>query len=369
MTRLVAAAALLSACVVPPVSEDLDGGARGSGPPIGVPPLLGYDTHPGWRNAHCENCHALPVEGHTVTERYVCAQCHGANGACETNLKAKTDHQPTDDCAACHTDATTGRPGNHGFTSSAVCANCHFRGLGQSRCASIVVIDAGTPPPPDGGAPTLDTNLVTNCFNFPAVPFSKTNSVVDGQEWNTRLVAGQRAVDFTLKDTAGQSHTLSKLLENGPVWLQTGSYSCPVYEGAVARGLNPLSASSNAKGPYTQQVQFVHVYVVEAHPKSPPDWSPYNSTRQFQWSTVAQPTTYAARLSNAKLVEPAVNNELMLVDSLDGSGGSNAVWCTYGTCPACSFLIGRDGVIRAAFRTSENVSELKPALDAFLATQ
>lgn len=367
--------------------------AAGSGPPIGVPPLLGPDNHPGWTNPECQLCHSLPVAGHTVTERYVCAQCHGANGACVTNgfNDGYNEHVPEDDCASCHVDDATGAPGNHGFTASEVCSNCHFRELGQRECVPPIALCAqgeigamctcgeevqasgyccgaawsATPctdePLPTGGP------LATGCFDYPEAPFSATNRVADGHEWESILKAGDVAVDFTLEDTNGVEHSLYELLESGPVWLQTGSYTCPVYQNAVEGALNEVVRRGNADGPYAEQIQFVHVYTVEAHPIDP-DVSPYGSRRQFEVSTVRQPTTYGERVANARLMEPLVDGELMLVDALEPTAeGSNPVWCTYATCPACSFLIGRDRRIYTVIeRTPNEAADLVSPLDDFL---
>ncbi len=349
----------------------------GSGPSVGVPPTLTANGHPGFTNPNCQNCHALPVERHTVSDRTVCAQCHGANGACFPNghNAGKNDHTADDNCVACHSDPKTGAPGQHGFTQTPGCANCHFREVGQRACEDVVWVDlpdAGVAPPL-GVPPVLSQARVTNCFNFPAQPFSKNNSVADGEEWVTKLKRGDKAVDFTLFDTAGNAKTLSALLANGPVWLQSGSLTCPVYQNAVALALNPLThAADDAGVPFAQQIQFVHVYTVEAHPKNTdfPDYSPYNSARQFPVSTVHQPKTYADRLANAKQMEPKVEGETMLVDALDSSGGSNVFWCTYGTCPACSYLVGRDGFIHAVIeRTPDSMSDLSAVLGPFLKAQ
>ncbi|MEM6989093.1 MAG: hypothetical protein AAF721_01305 [Myxococcota bacterium] len=351
----------------------------GGGPAIGVPPLLDELVHPGWTNPNCGDCHILPAEGHTTSERHVCAQCHGANGACLTNgyNDSYNEHLITDTCNDCHVDEATDEPGQHLFTDDAVCANCHFRELGQRPCEEYMPPppmpndggdDPPPPPPPMGEAPELSDELVDNCFDFPAVPFGPGNGVPQGEAWKTFLQPGQLAVDFTLPDVDGEEHTLSDLLAEGPVWLQMGSYTCPVYQAAVREALNPLVAASGDNGPYADQIQFVHVYNVEAHPQAP-DMSPYG-VGELQYSTLGQPTTFDERLDNARTMEPIVEGELMLVDGLDEEHGNNSMWCTYANCPACSFLIGRDGYIfDVIVRTSADIEDLKAPLDAFLATQ
>lgn len=372
---LVAIISLVGACDTerPPAPEVVADG--GGGPAIGVPPLLDAVYHPGWTNPMCGDCHVLPVDGHTTSERYVCAQCHGANGACLPNgyNDEKNDHLPTDDCGSCHVDGETQRPGNHGFTQSDVCANCHFRELGQRPCEDYEPpplpepSDTGTPVP-TGEPPVLSDALVTDCFGFPGMPFGPGNGVPKDETWVSILQPGDLAVDFTLPDIDGQPHTLSELLADGPVWLQLGNYTCPVYQSAVRDGLNALVAAEGPLGPYAELVQFVHVYNVEAHP-APPDLGPYGDATH-EYSTVGQPTTMQARVANATLMEPIVEGELMLVDGLGEPWGNDPVFCTYAHCPTCSYLIGRDGRIHEVLpRTSSDLEDLVAPLDAFLATQ
>ena len=283
------------------------------------------------------------------------------------------EHVIGDDCNACHIDEKTELPGQHGFDDAEVCANCHFRELGQRPCEAyepppIPSDDDDDDDPPDGEPPVLSDELVDNCFGFPAEPFGPDNGVPMGTAWSTFLQPGDLAVDFTLPDVDGEPHTLSDLLADGPVWLQMGSYTCPVYQQAVDKALNPLVTQSNDDGPYADQIQFVHVYNVEAHPQAP-DVSPYG-VGELQYSTLGQPTTFEERLDNAREMEPLVDGELMLVDGLNEEWKNNPMWCTYANCPACSFLIGRDGkIFDVVIRTSSDVEDLKAPLDAFLATQ
>ena len=64
----------------------------------------------------------------------------------------------------------------------------------------------------------------------------------------------QKAPDFTLKDVAGKSVTLSKLLENGPVYIECWDLPCvnciaeldalmPVYDTLKTRGLQIIALS------------------------------------------------------------------------------------------------------------------------------
>jgi hypothetical protein len=92
-------------------------------------------------------------------------------------------------------------------------------------------------------------------------------------------------------------------------------------------------------------VHFVHVYVIEPHPKSP-DVSPYSGVVwEGAYSTKRQPRTYAEREACARDMQPELRGrQTILVDDLGGAY-TNPAWCTYGTCPNCAFLIRQDGII------------------------
>ena len=177
------------------------------------------ENHAGWRAQDCAGCHKLPEEDHTSTDPRECAACHGGNGACAPNgdNSKKKDHEQASACASCHGP-------KHQLSA---CANCHFASAGVIPCG-VKKKDAG-PTLPDlalvteaGSGPTLSSKLTPNCLQgWPATPFSPANKT----GWVTALSAGQRAVAFTLKDTAGKAYALADLLKKGPVWLQLGSYT------------------------------------------------------------------------------------------------------------------------------------------------
>lgn len=89
----------------------------------------------------------------------------------------------------------------------------------------------------------------------------------------------------------------------------------------------------------------MHIYVIEPHPQSP-DVSPYSGvvwTAEF--STKRQPRTYAEREAAARdTVALLTGRQMMLVDDLAGTA-TNPLWCTYGTCPNCAFLVRQDGTL------------------------
>jgi len=66
-----------------------------------------------------------------------------------------------------------------------------------------------------------ENGLVSNCYNWPDQEFSPTNHAV----LSVSFKPGDSAVDFTLKDTSGQSYTLSSLLTTKPVLLVFGSFT------------------------------------------------------------------------------------------------------------------------------------------------
>ena len=114
--------------------------------------------------------------------------------------------------------------------------------------------------------------------------------------------------------------------------------------------LNDLAAKSfDASTTYDDQLHFLQVYVIEPHPKSP-DISPYNGQVWVaQYSTKGQPRTYDSRVANAVDAEPALlGDQLMVVDDLTPGARNNPVWCTYGPCPNCAYLINQQGIIEEA---------------------
>lgn len=85
------------------------------------------------------------------------------------------------------------------------------------------------------------TELSTNCYNFPENSFDAYNSVVNSYGFSPQLMIelGAPAVDFTLHDTDGARWNLGEVLEAGegkPVVLIFGMSSCPAYEGLNSEG-------------------------------------------------------------------------------------------------------------------------------------
>ncbi|HEX5131620.1 MAG TPA: hypothetical protein VFX92_03935 [Candidatus Krumholzibacteria bacterium] len=134
-------------------------------------------------------------------------------------------------------------------------------------------------------------------------------------------------------------------------------------------GLNELAEKPYDAGTrFSDRVHFVHVYVVEPHPMAP-DPAPHVGVvaEDPRFSTVRQPRTYEGRMVNAALVRPLiVGNQIQVMDALDPNGLINPVWCTYGTSPNATYLIGRDGIIRLASTWTGTV-DLEAAIRSLLA--
>jgi hypothetical protein len=131
--------------------------------------------------------------------------------------------------------------------------------------------------------------------------------------------------------------------------------------------LNSLATTAfDASSTYDQRVHFVQVYVIEPHPQDP-DPSPYRGTVwEAEYSSKGQPKTYAERVQNARDVLPSIQgNQLQLVDDLTPGAHNNPVWCTYGPCPNCAFLIRQDGILDTV-QTWVDATDLQSAIDALL---
>ena len=122
------------------------------------------------------------------------------------------------------------------------------------------------------------------------------------------------------------------------------------------------------KSIYGDQVTFLTIYIIEAHPNA--SKSAYNPGWQEKWETpltvgmsidiydspLFQPRTFKERVHQAKnmiaqsriaaldLLHPtnlAPVTTPVLVDDMD-----NRVWATYGYMPNCAYLIGKDGTVK-----------------------
>ncbi len=110
------------------------------------------------------------------------------------------------------------------------------------------------------------------------------------------------------------------------------------------------------KATYGDQVHFITVYVIEAHPYGLR--SPYNKKGtgwQETWAApyqagidkgptqdpLFQPRTYKERVAQARsMIRQLGVTTPVLIDEMD-----NPFWVTYGRMPNCAYLIGQDGTV------------------------
>ena len=134
--------------------------------------------------------------------------------------------------------------------------------------------------------------------------------------------------------------------------------------------LNRLATSSyDDTTTYADRVHIVTLYVIEPHPMAP-DVSPNSgSVWEMQYSTKRQPLVYEDRVAAAQDTEGLLGgNQLVLVDDLTPGQQNNPVWCTYGPCPNCAYLIGQDGVI-VTVQTWAFLAGMKARIDELLRPQ
>ncbi len=212
---------------------------------------------------------------------------------------------------------------NDGCSSIVDCGGCD----GEQTCGG-----SGTPFQCGvAGMSVQSDGLATQCLTFPV---TATNFV----RRSVKVALGDAAPDFTLKDIDGNEHTLSTLLEEKPVMMQTGSYTCPAYE-------NRRGETEQLAAQYGDQVHFVVIYTPEAHPAT--GLSPYTGQRNFNptWSLYDEPLSYQERVDHAAAITD-IPSQLLLVDAF-GEADTNPVWCSYATAPNAAILINRQGIIEA----------------------
>lgn len=127
--------------------------------------------------------------------------------------------------------------------------------------------------------------------------------------------AGEEAPDFELISLDEERWKLSETLRHKPVALILGSYSCPAFRGW-------LSALQELAETHGDEVQFLILYTVEAHPAG--SSSPY---REKEWLTsfniredirLAQPESAAERHALARTCRDALGlNIPMLPDTME----------------------------------------------------
>lgn len=158
---------------------------------------------------------------------------------------------------------------------------------------------------------------------------------------STGYFAGDTAADFRLYDLEGNAFHLQSTLASGkPVLMIAGSWTCPVYR-------NRLGHIAQMHALYGDQVEFIVVYTVEAHPII--DVSPYfgavnpGQTNLNAGITYRQPTTYGER----KQLVQIMLDSMTVAPPVYIDGPCNAWWNYYGPAPHNAYLIGTNGIIAA----------------------
>jgi hypothetical protein len=125
--------------------------------------------------------------------------------------------------------------------------------------------------------------------------------------------------------------------------------------------VEPFDASST----YGDKLHILHIYIVEPHPLGDP--SPYSGqVWEAEYTDYTQPLTYDGRVTLARIMLNSIGSkQMLLVDDLRPRQLDNPVWCTYGPCPNCAYLIRQDGTVEKS-QTWVNVTDMKPFIDGIL---
>jgi thiol-disulfide isomerase/thioredoxin len=152
----------------------------------------------------------------------------------------------------------------------------------------------------------------------------------DVGSFNEGPALGERAPDFRLKTHDGAKTISLSDLRGKPVVLTFGSYTCGPYRSLVS-GLNELHAK------YGDRVEFLAVYVREAHPID--GWiTSYNESAKIE---ITQPTTLEARLAVANQLCERVDLAFpLLIDQMDDQVGH-----AYSGMPNRLYLIDPEGEV------------------------
>jgi len=151
-------------------------------------------------------------------------------------------------------------------------------------------------------------------------------------------VVNRLAPDFKLKNVNGETIKLSSLVGDKPIVLQFGSYTCPVFR---YRRWDMADLYRH----YKDQVNFLLVYTIEAHPKGSD--SPYFGKEYRTWWNIltgadfAQAASFEERFQQANATVDSFDIPYsVVVDTMD-----NRVWKSYGRVPSAAFVINRQGKV------------------------
>lgn len=169
---------------------------------------------------------------------------------------------------------------------------------------------------------------------------------------------GDALPDLRVLDLDGSSVLLSNLVQDKPLVVRLGSYSCPVFR-YRRFDMDKLQRR------YGDRVDFVVIYTQEAHPVDDP--SPYADGEWDPWINrltrvrVREPQTQSERLERARWAQSVMAaKDRFVVDDQANNG-----WRTLGQAPSSAFLFDRTGtlVLRQVWVEPE---ELATALDRLL---
>lgn len=130
--------------------------------------------------------------------------------------------------------------------------------------------------------------------------------------------AGDRATDATVHTLDGDSVQISDLWDDGPVVVEFGSLTCPIFVGKV-NAMNALAEK------YGNDVEFYVVYTREAHP----------GQRYHRHTSFEQKCQLARDTTDLESIDRTV-----LVDDVEGT-----MHRQYDSLPNSVYVIGRDGVV------------------------
>ena len=215
--------------------------------------------------------------------------------------------------------------------------------------------------------------LTAHCYHFPGKDYGKSNNVKleYGSSPYLLLGKGDAAIDFSLPLAAdtGTTVTLSSLLQDRPVVLLWGQYTCPAFQGLNSDSMFIGSSYEEENAlidEYSEQLHVVHIVGPEPHPLWPYANFDSGSIKMNHWSTIKQPTTFEERMTlSVPPVQALVDSRAtVLVEYLDGKEGAynNHVWCSYANAARAAVLISMDGTVAEA-QSWFNKDELVEAIE------
>ena len=157
------------------------------------------------------------------------------------------------------------------------------------------------------------TTLIREAYNYHQFRFWPAS---DGIQRGVH--AGEQAADATLQTLEGEPIQLSDLWDDGPVVVEFGSITCPIFAGKV-------DAMDELAKKYADGVDFYVVYTREAHP----------GQRYHRHTSFEQKCQHARDAKAAESIDRTV-----LVDDVDGT-----MHRQYDALPNSVYAIGRDGIV------------------------